>query len=857
MTKINNLISMEEAIKMKEMAYSERNLLNISKAVIDKVTDENTKELEENIEIEVRLATQEILDDFREIIFVIADNAVAAEKRRATKKERKAAKKEKRAKTSLKKDLNKESHIVLSKELKGEFTMKQVKVSKEFKVECGSELFYIAVGEPKEVRKGKIKMNLQLLAKPKEIKGLEKNAKLTKKGRRLFMAKKMTEMEILKKQFRQHRKAARLFLKEEYDNKKVIPKILLDNDGLVVKEYYGTTSNGPLVNATKPNKDFYRAALPIENEKNETVQRHECGFIDGKACEYVMYSELIQVTCPNDDLSLQMTQEGFWYKLDELISFEEPEDKNGWKHVSGASTWGPNNEKKGSKFFFSDDYSYEEAWGIIDDLTGQGYTYLTSRPIDGKKLMKNASRLNLFGTTMKKMGEIDLSKDYIVVAKVTFDAACDVDLASKAKLKRGGIDFGENINDGNVVLNAELGVGTLANTVKEVMLNAPQVRANYVGLKCLADSKDSKNMRRLTWSLDKLYGRQNIIRYGNMKGRCMMIVDADGAKLVNEKALREDSPIIDVYTLAVAKASNSRTSGQMIVKALEVDEAATVKRMEELINLAMNKTIYNKVNAKFSPKKGISHNTGALLGEKAFLKENWLYNVIKDLATFAKSACADMKMELESIYNHAMFDAVFVNSCGLVPHFLKIKDCGERGLLIETFSKDVIIYYEEAIAAIENDPNLPDSEKERELDNLLSAEIIKYPSAGSNEFLGVRYLTLKEYKERKNEALEEAKAKGASNWVLKLLKDYLENIPFGVTVYAAFNFIKNKLAGMDVDFDATLAIFDKIKNILLQEDAENILTYIDYFDTNQCIRASYVKDERRVKFNFRNPRNAK
>ena len=333
-----------------------------------------------------------------------------------------------------------------------------------------------------------------------------------------------------------------------------------------------------------------------------------------------------------------------------------------------------------------------------------------------------------------------------------------------------------------------------------------------------------------------------------------MIVDADGAKLVNEKALREDSPIIDVYTLAVAKASNSRTSGQMIVKALEVDEAATVRRMEELINLAMNKAIYDKINAKFSPRKGISHNTGALLGEKAFLKENWLYNVIKDLATFAKSACADMKMELESIYNHAMFDSVFVNSCGLVHHVLKIKDCGERGLLIETFSKDVIIYYEEAIAAIENDPDLSDEEKERKLDNLLSAEIIKYPSAGANEFLAVRYLTLKEWNKRKQEAIDEAKSKNAFNWTIKMLKDYLDNIPFGVTVYAAFNFIKNKLAGMDVDFDATLAIFDEIKNILLTEDAENILTYIDYFDENQCTRASYVKTEKRAKFNFRNKR---
>lgn len=697
------------------------------------------------------------------------------------------------------------------------------------------------------------KIDLQLLA-VKEVKGLQKNAKLTKKGKRFFVAKRMTEIEVLKKQFKQHRKIAKRFLKPQYDNKKVIPKLLLDNDGLVIKEYYGTTSNGPLVNATNPDKNFYRAALPIENEKNDTVQRHECGFSDGKACEYVLYPELVQVTCPNDDLSLEMTQEGFWYKIDEVISFEEPEDKRGWKYVSGASTWGPNNEKKGSKFFFSDAYTYEEAWAIIDDLTGQGYTYLTSKPIDGKKILKNASRLNLFGTTMRKMGEIDLSKDYIVVAKVKFDAACDVDLESKAKLARGGVDFGENINDGNVVLNAELGVGTLANSIKEVMLNAPQVRANYVGIKCLADTKDSKNMRRLTWSLDKLYGRENIIRYGNTKGRCMMIVDSDGAKLVNEKALKEDAPIINVYTLAIAKASNSRTSGQMIVKALEVDETATVKRMEELINLAMNKTIYNKVNAKFSPKKGISHNTGALLGEKAFLKENWLYNCIKDLATFAKSACADMKMELESVYNHAMFDAAFVNSCGLVSHILKIRDCGERGLLVETFSKDVIIFYEEAITAIEMNEDLSDEEKEKELDNLLSAEIIKYPSAGANEFLAVRYLTLKEWNERKQEAIDEAKSKNASNWTIKMLKDYLDNIPFGVTVYAAFNFIKNKLAGMDVDFDATLAIFDKIKNILLTSDAENILTYIDYFDTNQCVRSSYVKTEKRAKFNFRNKR---
>ena len=44
MTKINNLISMEEAIKMKEMAYSEKKILDASKAMIDYKDEKATKE---------------------------------------------------------------------------------------------------------------------------------------------------------------------------------------------------------------------------------------------------------------------------------------------------------------------------------------------------------------------------------------------------------------------------------------------------------------------------------------------------------------------------------------------------------------------------------------------------------------------------------------------------------------------------------------------------------------------------------------------------------------------------------------------------------------------------------------------
>ena len=165
MTKLLNILSVEETIAIRDFAYSEKNLFKASKAVINNTVEETTEELVKAIEIELSIAIDDALDDFEYAIFDIADKAVAAEKVRADKraarkanKKAKAAKLAKRAKSSLKGDLNKESHV-LSKELKGEFTMKQVKVSKDFKVACGAEIYFIAVGEPKAIRKGKVNDN--------------------------------------------------------------------------------------------------------------------------------------------------------------------------------------------------------------------------------------------------------------------------------------------------------------------------------------------------------------------------------------------------------------------------------------------------------------------------------------------------------------------------------------------------------------------------------------------------------------------------------------------------------------------------------------------------------------------------
>ena len=54
---------------------------------------------------------------------------------------------------------------------------------------------------------------------------------------------------------------------------------------------------------------------------------------------------------------------------------------------------------------------------------------------------------------------------------------------------------------------------------------------------------------------------------------------------------------------------------------------------------------------------------------------------------------------------------------------------------------------------------------------------------------------------------------------------------------------------MDVDFDATLAIFDEMKAILINEASRNILTYIDYEDESKA-DYSAVETEKRADLRF-------
>lgn len=711
---------------------------------------------------------------------------------------------------------------------------------------------------------------------------LTKNSKLVlvegKAVKKVFETA-LTEMDKMASDWNKHHAKAKEFLQYRFDNKLVIRKFKINSKGKVVDQYFGTAPNGPLVRETEPDKDFYEPKLQIRSAREEGDEEKyynkSVGFINGQPLEYVFYPHIIQVVCPNNELSLDMSRMGAYLKVGEKVQHHKPTNMEGWTYLPGASTWGPSNEKHASKFFFDNSKSNEEWWTYVDELTGCGYKYFLGKANAPKKILKNASRLNNYGTTMELIGNIDLTKDYIVVARCSFEAAEDTDEETTAELKEYGIVFGSNINDGKQYLNASLMADGRNMTEEEACLMAPQTRANTVNTKCLSQILLDNGMKMTEMNVKFLYGDEVMV-FGNTAGKCMMIVDDDGAKLPNIEALQNNCTI-KVYGLAIAKASNSRTSGQMIAKLLDKNMPKAIERLINLAKEAVNEQAVKQMNGSFYPAAGTVANTAAVLGKAALLDEGYAKALLDETTKFTKSAIAETKINLNSVYNHAMFDDIFVMSRGYIEHILGIKDCGQYGHLVEVFSKDVLVYFKDEIEEIENNSLLSEKEREAALDNLLSSFIIKYPSAGAEEYLGVRYLTLREWRQRCSKALKKAEDKILNDLTDTLLADslekvegedvteetitegealiehikwYMNNIPFGVTLFAAFNFIKNKLAGMDVDFDAILAIFDECKEILLTEDALNVLTFIDYEDLNKRDYSDLVQYIKTADLNF-------
>ena len=608
-----------------------------------------------------------------------------------------------------------------------------------------------------------------------------------------------------------------------------------ENNEVHVSCKYGTIGMNPVAVAFGLDYDVRINNLPVEVKlANDNTEARRIN-VDGQ--KYIFCTSLITVECEDATEINRMAADGFVYN--DVVY-----------RVAGSS---PSNEKHATKFYYkvTEEIDTElKAFNIMDSVAGNVFSAKFAKLMSGKEITKMNTRLGNYLTTMLSLAQIDLKVDYIAIVQKQKDendklisdgsiaGAYDFDETTRKAMDKVGVEIDNHINDGanyyatDVIVEMAANVGVKM-THKDALKVAVQNRATYLTGKTMSRTLTKEQLVRVAKA-------NNAKFYGNRNGRLLAVFDEDGAKLINYAALEAGTAVIDVYVMAIAKASTVRTSGQHLIKYMAVDKEATIDFMKKTLNGKLDKFFLDKLNNE-AMMDSVNARLISALGEDAVKNTALMETMISDTMKYAQSAIAKTKVDIDGVYSHMMFDLSYALTNGRVNGVLGITANG----FVEAYSEDVLRMYKDEIAVIENNTELTEEEMDAQLFNLLSGVVIKYPSAMPKEYEIIVYLTRKQLMRKINKVTTDNRDR-------KTLREYFNNTPYGCTVYAPINAMKNKLAGADVDFDATMCDMSALKFILinqrLEEQKQNPgfmgdCTFISYKDIDRSELEADTNDD--------------
>lgn len=615
---------------------------------------------------------------------------------------------------------------------------------------------------------------------------------------------------------------------ELYKETVVIRKfeVTKDDEGNIHTSFkYGTIGMNPVVEAFGLDRDVRINSLPVEYKIEGLDDKYEPRKITVDGERYIFCTSLITVKCEDSEIINANDANGFIFG-DTVY------------RVLGAS---PSNEKKAVKYFYkvTDEVADElTAFNIMDEISGHVFSAKFAKLVNGKTITKLNTRWGNYLTTMKCMAEIDLNKDYIAVVFKDNDAlvgAYDFNEAVRNQMDAVGIEIDNHINDGAVIHTVPCiqEIGRFVNvelTEADALKVALQMRETVMTAKVMGITMTEEDALAVAKN-------NNAVFYGNTNGRLMGVYDEDGAKAINVKALEERTEKIKLYVLAMAKASNVRTNGQHLIKYMSVDKDATLDFLREQFAVKLDDYLVNKLNDE-TKMQSVNARLIEALGQDAVKNTALMETIINDMMKYAQSAIAKTKVEIDGIYSHMSFDWTYAITGGVVKSLLEVTPEG----FVEAYSADVNRKLAKETAAIENNPNLSEEDKAIELFRQRTGVVIKHPSAMPDEYEIVYYMTEKQMKQRIADRLKAVKSNKVKAELKARLTRYIDNAAWGVTTYAPLNAMKNKLAGADVDFDATLTDMSDLKHILIKARLEEQKDKLGYM--GKCVFISYKDIDR-------------
>lgn len=630
------------------------------------------------------------------------------------------------------------------------------------------------------------------------------------------------------KGFAANMKLREAIVHELYKETVVIRKfeVTKDKEGNIHTSFkYGTIGMNPVVEAFGLDRDVRINSLPVEYKLEGLDDKYEPRKITVDGERYIFCTSLITVKCEDSEIIDANDANGFIFG-DTVY------------RVLGAS---PSNEKKAVKYFYkvTDKVADElTAFNIMDEISGHVFSAKFAKLVNGKTITKLNTRWGNYLTTMKCMAEIDLNKDYIAVVFKDNDAlvgAYDFNEAVRKQMDAVGIEIDNHINDGAVIHTVPCiqEIGRFVNvelTEADALKVALQMRETVMTAKVMGITMTEEDALAVAKN-------NNAVFYGNTNGRLMGVYDEDGAKAINVKALEERTEKIKLYVLAMAKASNVRTNGQHLIKYMSVDKDATLDFLRKQFAVKLDDYLVNKLNDE-TKMQSVNAKLIEALGQDAVKNTALMETIINDMMKYAQSAIAKTKVEIDGIYSHMSFDWTYAITGGVVKSLLEVTPEG----FVEAYSADVNRKLAKETAAIENNPNLSEEDKAIELFRQRTGVVIKHPSAMPDEYEIVYYMTEKQMKQRITDRLKAVKSNKVKAELKARLTRYVDNAAWGVTTYAPLNAMKNKLAGADVDFDATLTDMSDLKHILIKARLEEQKDKLGYM--GKCVFISYKDIDR-------------
>ncbi len=583
-------------------------------------------------------------------------------------------------------------------------------------------------------------------------------------------------------------------------------------------QYFSIVDDSPLIRefGLSDERKMNFLAFDVDGDDNKKKARRIN--IDGQ--RYVLSVNIMAIQCENQKKLEQLADEG--YEID------------GYKYIAVNAS--PSNEKHAVKYYarITNEVPDEEAafWKIDKLMGGCLSDKLMRDPetgapilVDGKQITRANTRIGNYASGMKLLGNIDLTKERVALVKGSMGQAHDFDEATREQMKKLGIDIDNHINDGAGYLAASKVVAMFDSlgvklTEDQAMRIALQTRWTVFTAKIMARTLKSSTLE----DLAEFYGATI---YGNPDGELVALIDEDGAKMINFTALRERNVLIDLYVMNVANTSGVRSCSQHLIKYMAVNPQKTIELASKLATLSLDEFVANKLESDKANTDLVNARIMANLPAEEIYSDAFLMEaLLSDTWTYAKSMIAENKFALDGVYTHMMFDLTYALVHGAVKSTLKVTNEG----FVEAYNPDVLEIYAEEISAIENDPNLTEEEKDMKLFEVLSGTVVKFPSAMPKEYEIIVYKT----KRQITRAIAELEL---TNEEKALVQEYFDTTPWGCTVYAPLNAMKNKLAGADVDFDATMCDMSELKWILIDQRLKEQETKEGFM--GDCVFISY------------------